>query len=117
MRSSSIPESLQPLIRNFQVLMARFEEFEIVGDIRTIGLVGAIELVKRRSTKQKLSPDARFTYRVAQKALTYGCIIRPLGDVLYFMPPYITTAEQLEHMVYCTKRALKETLDEQFSNI
>ncbi len=117
LKTNNIPDSLQQISQRFSLLLENFSKYEIVGDIRTLGLAGAIELVKNRSTKVPLNPESRLSWRVAQRALEYGCIIRPLGDVLYFMPPFVITEDQLENMICITEKALKETIDEQFANL
>jgi adenosylmethionine---8-amino-7-oxononanoate aminotransferase len=114
---SNIPESLHPIIQKFAQRLENFRKYDVVGDIRTLGLVGAIELVKNKKTKEPLKPQSRFAWHVAQKALEHGCIIRPLGDILYFMPPFIMNEEQLDNMISITEKALKDTIDEHITDI
>ena len=114
---NKIPESLQQISQKFAQRLESFRKFDVVGDIRTLGLVGAIELVKNKSTKAPFDSLSRFSWHVARKALEYGCIIRPLGDILYFMPPFITSEEQIDNMISITEKALKETIDEHITDI
>jgi len=112
-----IPGSLQKKVEFFSKELQSFREYDIVGDIRTIGMVGAIELVKNPKTKERLPAKLRIPFKIAQKALSFGLIIRPLGDVIYFMPPLTITEEQVHRMLFLTHRALKEVIDEELSHI
>ncbi len=69
----------------------KFKELENVLEVRQRGMVCAIEL--------KNKDNKRLNLDVFQKALKKGVYIRPLGNVIYFMPPYIFTQEQLKKMI------------------
>jgi len=114
---SNIPESLVPVIKRFSDGLHTFSKFDVVGDIRTLGLVGALEIVRDRKTKLPPQQLSRFTTVVSQKALELGCIIRPLGNVLYFMPPFIINEKQIDTMFSITQTALKEALDERHADL
>lgn len=115
--NGNIPQSLSNIIEKFSKGLSNFNKFDIVGDVRSLGMVGAIELVKDRKSKEKIPADLRFAHKVTQRALKYGLLIRPLGDIIYFMPPYIITEEQIENMFFLTEKALKETIDENISDL
>ena len=55
-----------------------------IGDIRSIGAVGAIELVKDKETKEPYDPKERIGYRIYQQALSNNLLLRPLGNIIYF---------------------------------
>lgn len=83
-------------------LAEAFENHPNVGEIRHIGLINAIELVKDKKTKKPFDPRLRLGYRLYKKALNLGLILRPLGDVIYFNPPLnITKAEVDEAVGLC----------------
>jgi adenosylmethionine-8-amino-7-oxononanoate aminotransferase len=108
-----IPSSLEKITGSFNAGLERFREYEVVGDIRSIGLIGALEFVKNRNTRESFPPQQRFARAIALKALELGLIIRPLGDVVYFMPPFTISDEQMENMFFLMHRAIKETIHEQ----
>lgn len=83
-----------------------------VGEIRHIGLIHAIELVRDPETKAPLDPARRTGYAIYKKALEYGLILRPLGDVLYFNPPLNITREELTLAIKAAHRALCDILPE-----
>jgi adenosylmethionine-8-amino-7-oxononanoate aminotransferase len=107
-----IPQSLESKTAFFRKKLEFFDDIEEVGDIRSIGMMGALELVANRKTKEPLPINKRIPFRIAQNAIENGVLIRPLGDVLYFVPAYIITEEQIEFMFAATKKAIKDVLYE-----
>lgn len=83
-----------------------------VGEIRSLGLINAIELVKNRDTKEPFDSSLRLGYRIYKKALKKGLLLRPLGDVLYFNPPLIMTRNEMELTVELCQESILETLRE-----
>ena len=83
-----------------------------VGEIRHIGLIHAIELVRDPATKEPLDPARRTGYQIYKKALELGLVLRPLGDVLYFNPPLNITREELTWAIERAHQALTEILPE-----
>jgi putrescine---pyruvate transaminase len=80
---------------------------EIVGDVRGLGLIGGIELVRDRDTKELFDGTAGAARRVWLAALEQGVIVRPLpGDVLAMSPPFVITNEQIDRMVMVLDKAI-----------
>ena len=59
-------------------------------------MILAIELVKNKATREPFPWQERRGLKVYQYALTQGVLLRPLGNVIYFMPPYVITEDELE---------------------
>ena len=70
----------------------RFERLEVVKEVRQQGMVLAIEL-------QGYTPQERIGLRIYTEALKRGVLLRPLGSVIYFMPPYTITSEEIEKVL------------------
>ena len=71
-----------------------------VGEYRQIGMIGAIELVKNKDTKEGLfESEKRVGYNIYQNALEKGVLLRALGNIIYFMPPYVISKEEIDFMV------------------
>lgn len=85
-----------------------FEQHPYVGEYRQTGMVGAIELVKNKETKEPFDSDLRVGYQIYKIALEKGVLLRPLGNVLYFMPPYIITKEQLQQLTTITLESIEQ---------
>ena len=80
-----------------------------MGDIRSIGLINAIELVKNKKTKEPLDSKKRTGYQIYKEALKLGLLIRPLGDVMYFNPPLTITEKEMKQVVELCKQAFTKT--------
>jgi adenosylmethionine-8-amino-7-oxononanoate aminotransferase len=73
--------------------LAQFKRFPIVSDIRQIGTIGAIEL--RAEDAGYLSAMRPKLYRFF---LEHGVLLRPLGNVVYVLPPYVISPVELNHV-------------------
>lgn len=66
------------------------------------------ELVRSKETKEPYPADRRIGYKVSLKMRELGMLTRPLGDVIAFLPPLASTAEELTEMVAIMKQAIHE---------
>ncbi|UZR27585.1 adenosylmethionine--8-amino-7-oxononanoate transaminase [Methylococcus mesophilus] len=76
----------------------RFQEHPHVAEVRQRGMILAIEMVKDKATRESYPWKERRGLRVYRRALERGVLLRPLGHVIYFMPPYVITPEQIRFM-------------------
>ncbi|MCQ4762884.1 adenosylmethionine--8-amino-7-oxononanoate transaminase [Cloacibacillus evryensis] len=81
-----------------------------VGEIRRIGLVNAVELVRDRRTKEPFPASERTGYKIYKRALDFGLLLRPLGDVIYFNPPLTIDPEAAERAVELCGEAVSHIL-------
>ncbi|MEK8022337.1 MAG: adenosylmethionine--8-amino-7-oxononanoate transaminase [Candidatus Hydrogenedentota bacterium] len=84
-------------------------DHEHVGEIRQCGMMVGIELVADRHTKRSFDPAERKGHQVILEARRRGMIIRPLGDVIVFMPPLSSTEKELREMCGILKESIEET--------
>jgi putrescine---pyruvate transaminase len=83
-----------------QKKLQELREHDIVGDVRGLGLLGGVELVSDKATKQSFDIAAGAARRVWQAALAKGVIVRPLGgDVIAMSPPFVITEQQIDRIV------------------
>ncbi len=69
-----------------------------VGEVRQRGMILAIEMVRDRAMREPYPWQERRGLRVYRHALTRGVLLRPLGNVIYFMPPYVITPDQIRFL-------------------
>ncbi len=81
-----------------------------VGDVRQVGLVAGVELVRDWRTRTPFGLHEQAGIRVCQAMARRGVLTRPIGSVIVLMPPYCTTSKQLGKMV----AALTESIAEVF---
>jgi adenosylmethionine-8-amino-7-oxononanoate aminotransferase len=69
-----------------------------VAEVRQTGMILAIEMVKDKRSRQPYPWQERRGLHVYRHGLTRGVLLRPLGNVIYFMPPYIITPDEIRLM-------------------
>lgn len=81
-----------------------------VGDIRQVGLIAGIELVRDWRTRAAFDLRERAGLRVCEAMTRRGVLTRPIGNVVVLMPPYCTTPAQLRRMVGALADSIGEVL-------
>lgn len=109
-RDECVVDRLQPLIiRMKSGLAERIAAHPHVADIRQWGMMAGIELMKDPSAKRAY-PNERLTgAQVAKAARKSGVLMRPLGDVMVFVPPLSISANEIDLMLDATLEAIKRS--------
>jgi len=94
----------------FQARMAELSDHPLVGEVRTLGLVGAIELVKDKQTRERFDDDATAGAVCRDASIINDLVMRATGDTMIIAPPLIISHEQVDELVTKAKLALDETL-------
>jgi len=87
-------------------IMEKLEKFSLLSNVKEIrqqGMVTAIELEGYQATE-------RIGLKVYEYALSQGVLLRPLGHVIYFMPPYVISYEEIDKMIYVAYEGIKRLL-------
>jgi adenosylmethionine-8-amino-7-oxononanoate aminotransferase len=85
----------------------------IVGDIRSQGLIAAVELVKDKETKEMFPADMQIARKAWEKALEHGVICRVAGaNNIALCPPLIITKEQIDELVATIGNAIRSVMAE-----
>ena len=100
-------EALQPKITHLTAGLERFWNLEHVGDIRQRGFMVGIELVEDTASKRSYPSAERIGMKVAMEARNHGVLLRPLGDVMILMPPFIITLEEIDKLLDVTYRCIE----------
>jgi adenosylmethionine-8-amino-7-oxononanoate aminotransferase len=77
---------------------APFADHPNVGEVRQTGMIMAIEMVKDKIAREPYDWRERRGLAVYRHGLARGVLLRPLGNVVYFMPPYVITPEEIRFM-------------------
>jgi len=77
-----------------------------VGEFRQLGMIGALELVEDTETKKPFDWEKRVGYHIYKIALDKGVLLRPLGNIVYFMPPYVITEEEIDKMIKVARESI-----------
>ena len=103
-------ERTTPYFNN--LIKEEFLNLDNVGEVRSIGLINAIELVKDKKNKIHFDSKIRLGYQIYKKALKKGVLLRPLGDIIYFNPPLIIEEDDMNFVVKVAKECAIEALEE-----
>ncbi len=80
--------------------LEKFKTLKNVASVRQTGMVLAVELKGYKS-------EERIGLKVYQYGLKHGVLLRPLGHIVYFMPPYIITNDEIDKMMDTAYDAIK----------
>jgi 4-aminobutyrate--pyruvate transaminase len=86
-----------------------FADHPLVGEVRGVGLIGALELVKDKNTRESFDPSLAVGPNLIRIGHDHGVILRPVGDSICFCPPLICTEGHLREMFKRFRKALAET--------
>lgn len=87
-------------------------QLDYVGDARSSGLMGGVELVKDKEKKEDWPFEDRVGHRVCMKAREKGLLIRPLGNVVVIMPPLSISSEHLTGMLEIISSSIEESIQQ-----
>jgi adenosylmethionine-8-amino-7-oxononanoate aminotransferase len=91
--------------------LARMSEYKHVGDIRQMGFMVGIELVKDQKTGEPYPLEEKMGWKVCSRAIEKGLIIRPLGNVIVLMPPLSISHQELKSLTRITAEEIKEVTE------
>lgn len=98
-------EKNRELSRYMGEKLRSFETLSNVKEVRQTGMIAAVEL-------QGYDAKERIGLKIYEYALTKGVYIRPLGPIVYFMPPFVITKAELDTLMDVTYEAVQRLLDE-----
>jgi 4-aminobutyrate--pyruvate transaminase len=89
--------------------LQRFADHPLVGEIRGVGLIAAVELVADRETKAPFETVGRLGRYLSARAQDLGMISRAMGDAVAFCPPLISKEEDIQAILKCFEESLEAT--------
>ena len=95
---NKVIESNKVLAEHMARATAHFADHPHVAEVRQTGMVLAIEMVQNKANRTPYPWQERRGIRVYEYGLRNESLLRPLGNVVYFMPPYVITPEQIDHL-------------------
>ena len=89
--------------------LREFNDYENIGEIRGVGLMGALEIVKDKTSKIPFDSNVSIGEKVANKSIENGLICRPIGSSIVLCPQFIITEKQLDTLFDILHDTLKTT--------
>ena len=97
----------RPLAAHLGLRAAELEELPHVGEVRQCGMIVAVELARDGDRRQPFPWQERRGLRVYQHGLRHEALLRPIGNVVYFMPPYVITPEQIDGLMITARAGIE----------
>ena len=94
--SDDVIHNNRALAQHMAKALDRFHLHPHVADVRQTGMIAAIEIVKDKKTREPFPWQERRGLRVYQYALDHQALLRPLGNVIYLMPPYVISEDEID---------------------
>ena len=99
-------ENVRALAPRFREGLDRIAEMANIGEARGVGLMGALEAVRDKATKEPFPGDLSISERMANACTDRGLICRPLGQSVVLCPPFTMTEAQMDEMFGLLEDAL-----------
>lgn len=102
--------SRRALARVFSEALSCLWKTPFVGDVRHVGLVAGVELVRDWKTKSPWPLNQQVGIRVCREMAKLGVLTRPIGNLIVLMPPYCCSSKQIHQMVDALRQAIDTVL-------
>jgi adenosylmethionine-8-amino-7-oxononanoate aminotransferase len=96
----------------FQARLKTLEELPLVGEVRGAGLMGCVECVADRESKDPLLIDRDVGKRIDAHCHELGLLVRPLINMCVMSPPLVITKEQVDDLVAILREGISRTMDD-----
>ena len=90
---------------------ASLQDYPHVAEVRQTGMILAVEMAQNKKTRTPFPPEKRRGRVAYLHALGRGALLRPLGDVIYFMPPYVITSEEIDLLTDIARTSIDAASD------
>jgi adenosylmethionine-8-amino-7-oxononanoate aminotransferase len=103
-------DRLEPKINAMRREGERLRDLPWCGELRQTGMIAAMELVKNRDTLEAFPIEQRVGHQIFLEGLKREVYLRPLGDVVYFIPPLIIEPDQIATMMTAAHESIATVL-------
>jgi 4-aminobutyrate--pyruvate transaminase len=109
--SDRVVEHVQRVAPRLQAGLRKYAGHPIVGDVRGLGLIGAIELAADPKTRKPFDPARGVGAYLARAAQNHGLIVRVMaGDIVAFSPPLVITEVEIDELLAKLDLAMRDTV-------
>ena len=105
-------EHVNKVSPTFTERLKKCDQYDLVGNTRGIGLIGAMEFVSEKNSNKGFEKKGVAGKIFADNAKDNGLIVRAIGDIIAFCPPLIITDSQINDMFDIVEETLKKTMDQ-----
>ncbi|PQA87466.1 aminotransferase [Hyphococcus luteus] len=98
--------------RYFQDKLKTLDDHPLVGETRGVGLLGALEIVKNKETKERFDPAGSAGLACRNHCFQSGVVMRAVGDAMFLCPPLVISESEIDEMFARIRKALDLTAKE-----
>lgn len=106
----NIVDQVAKLAPYFQEQIGKFRDHSIIGEVRGVGLLGALELAKNKATREPYPSEWALAPFIQKRAAEHGLIVRAIGNCIALCPPLISTKTQVDELVDALGKALEDAV-------
>lgn len=107
-----VGEAAAPRRDYFASQLATLSDHPLLGDVRSVGFLGALELVKDKATRTPFGDDLNVGYKCREHCFEGGLIMRAVGDSMILCPPLVISEAEIDELVEKARTALDQTAKE-----
>ena len=89
--------------------VAALADHPIVGHVRGVGMLGSIELVRNKDTKERLEPEQKSGGICREFCISNNLVMRAVGDSMIISPPFVSSHEEIDLLIERATSALDST--------
>ena len=104
-----LESSSNELAPYFSQALESLVDHPVVGQVRSKGLVAAVELVKDKGSRERLAPESAGAVYTRDRAIENGLMVRQTGDAMIMSPPFVTSTEEVDALLSKLTTALDKT--------
>lgn len=108
--SDNVIEKNRELARVMADALLPLHSHPNVLEVRQTGMIAAVELVQDKASRKPFDWHERRGLKIFEHALANGVLLRPIGNVVYFIPPYVITPDEIRFMVRVATAAIDHAL-------
>lgn len=105
---NAVIENNQAHIQYMKTHTEKWRNYPYVADVRQTGMIVAVELMADPHSKTPFAWQKRVGLHMYREALQRGILLRPLGDVIYLMPPYVISEKELSFLIDQVDQCLQQ---------
>jgi adenosylmethionine-8-amino-7-oxononanoate aminotransferase len=105
-REDDVIEQNRKLSAHISARLQPLQDHPHVAEVRQTGMIAAIEMVRDRKSREPYDWKERRGLTVYRHALERGVLLRPVGNVVYMMTPYVITLDEIDHVVTVAREGI-----------
>lgn len=107
--SNIIERAARDIAPHFQARLGELRDHPVVGEVRGLGMFAAVELVRDKSSRERLAPKSAGAVYCRDQANANGLMVRQTGDAMITAPPLVSSVEEIDILVDKLGQALDAT--------